>query len=248
MPATALSARPDRPKASDFIAPPAPPNATKPPAAAGLPRPFRQPPAQPSRFPHHGARGSAVETTGPVRGRQPQAAGSPRDAAVPRDAAHLRGAAVPLEATRPRNTARPRNAAARGTASQRSGPAPATADDEILFQKFFKSVGPRTYAAQVKRVRNGNHVLVLTEGKRDDRTGDVRKARVFVYGEDFVEFFRLMKSAAEFVRDNPLPEEFKRRRDRFWATRGGTRPPTAPPAAAKPAVTAAGPARSDTRA
>src|SRR3954451_2346695 len=72
------------------------------------------------------------------------------------------------------------------------------AEHEILFQKFFKSVGPRTYAAQVKKARNGNHYLVLTEGKRDDKTAEVRKTRLFVYSEDFVEFFRLIKSAAEF--------------------------------------------------
>ena len=31
----------------------------------------------------------------------------------------------------------------------------AAVEHEILFQKFFKSVGPRTYAAQVKRAKNG---------------------------------------------------------------------------------------------
>src|SRR5688572_10098662 len=76
-------------------------------------------------------------------------------------------------------------------------------EHEILFQKFFRSVGPRTYAAQVKRATNGNHYLVLTEGKRDEKTGDVRKCRVFVYSEDFVELFRLIKAAAEFIKDNP---------------------------------------------
>ena len=52
-------------------------------------------------------------------------------------------------------------------------------EGEILFQDYFKSVGPRTYAAQVKRAGNGNHFLVLTEGKRDDATGEVRKIRLF---------------------------------------------------------------------
>src|SRR5918999_991981 len=63
-------------------------------------------------------------------------------------------------------------------------------EHEILFQKYFKSLGPRTYAAQVKRASNGNHYLVLTEGKRDEPSADVRKTRLFVFGEDFVEFFR----------------------------------------------------------
>ena len=98
-------------------------------------------------------------------------------------------------------------------------PPSAQTDQEILFQKFFKSVGPRTYAAQVKRARNGNHFLVLTEGRRDEKTGDVRKARAFVYSEDFVEFFRLVKSAAEFIKENPVPPEVKRRQEQFWAKR-----------------------------
>jgi hypothetical protein len=104
-------------------------------------------------------------------------------------------------------------------------------EHEILFQKFFKSVGPRTYAAQVKRASNGNHYLVLLEGKRDDSTGEVRKTRLFIYSEDFVEFFRLLKSAGEFIKANPLPEDARRKRDAYWkdpkraaAAAGGSTP------------------------
>src|SRR5687767_15790451 len=109
-----------------------------------------------------------------------------------------------------------RGPSARGNAPPRRGDRPgggrkpAQAEHAILFQKFFRSVGPRTYAAQVKRATNGNHYLVLTEGKRDEKTGDVRKCRVFVYSEDFVEFFRLIKAAAEFIKDNPLPEDVRK--------------------------------------
>src|SRR4051812_35560996 len=46
--------------------------------------------------------------------------------------------------------------------SRKSAPA-AKPEQEILFQNYFKSVGPRTYAAQVKKAGNGNHFLVLTE-------------------------------------------------------------------------------------
>ncbi len=90
----------------------------------------------------------------------------------------------------------------------------------ILFQKFFKSVGPRTYAAQIKELANGNHLLVLTEGKRDSETQEVRKTRLFVYGEDFSALFRLLHETAAFIRANPLPEEVRRRRERIWAKKG----------------------------
>ena len=73
-------------------------------------------------------------------------------------------------------------------------------EPKILFQSYFKSVGPRTYAAQVKEAGNGNHFLVLTEGKRDDASGDVKKTRLFVFSEDFADFFKLMKQTAEFIK------------------------------------------------
>ena len=98
-----------------------------------------------------------------------------------------------------------------------------TVDHDILFQKFFKSVGPRTYAAQVKRARNGNHYLVLTDGQRDEKTGDLRKSRVFVYSEDFVEFFRLVKAAAEFIKEHPVSDEVRRRQAERWARPGPLR-------------------------
>src|SRR5689334_22548662 len=66
-----------------------------------------------------------------------------------------------------------RAVAASGANAGTKGTAAATAKQEpkILFQKFFKSVGPRTYASQIKEAGNGNHFLVLTEGKRDEETG-----------------------------------------------------------------------------
>jgi hypothetical protein len=105
-------------------------------------------------------------------------------------------------------------------ANGRTTPAPTSngkPESKILFQKFFHSVGPRTYASQVKELANGNHLLVLTEGKRDEETGEVRKTRVFVYGEDFSAFFRLLNDTATFIRANPVPQEVRDRRAKFWA-------------------------------
>jgi hypothetical protein len=165
---------------------------------------------------------SATTSSVPANSRSPQPLlprpGAASPAQRPRGPLATPGTAPPASASRqgrPRMDRPPaRNFASRNGKPARAGGA---AEHEILFQKFFKSVGPRTYAAQVKQAANGNHYLVLTEGKRDEKTGDVRKCRVFVYSEDFVEFFRLIKSAAEFVRDNPLPPEVKRKRDDYWA-------------------------------
>ena len=104
----------------------------------------------------------------------------------------------------------------------------------ILFQKFFKSVGPRTYAAQVKELANGNHLLVLTEGKRDEQTGEVRKTRLFLYGEDFTEFFKMLHETAAFLRANPVPDSVRQRREKFWSRK--TQPSSAQPSAANGAA------------
>ncbi|HET6246597.1 MAG TPA: DUF3276 family protein [Tepidisphaeraceae bacterium] len=96
-------------------------------------------------------------------------------------------------------------------------PAKPPAEHEILKQSWFKSVGPRTYAAQVKKAGNGNHFLVLTEGRRDEKTGEVRKTRLFLYSEDFKEFFKMMHETAVFIRENPVPASVAKRQEKKWA-------------------------------
>src|SRR5262252_7008015 len=91
------------------------------------------------------------------------------------------------------------------------------AEPKILFQKYFKSVGPRTYAAQLKEAGNGNHFLVFTEGKRDDKTKDLRKVSLFLFSEDFDSFFKLMRETEAFVRAHPVPKEVQEKRRKFWS-------------------------------
>jgi hypothetical protein len=122
-------------------------------------------------------------------------------------------------AGRRRPSARPNPGTSRGPSGP-GAPAGEKAEHEIIFQQYFKSVGPRTYAAQVKRANNGNHYLVLTEGKRDDATGEVRKTKLFLFGEDFVEFFKMLQATAQFIRANPVPDEVKKKRERYWAKQG----------------------------
>ena len=110
--------------------------------------------------------------------------------------------------------------ASRAPFTRRFGKNPTGPKEEpkILFQQFFKSVGPRTYAAQVKQAGNGNHFLVLTEGKRDEKTGEIRKSRLFIYSEDFVAYFRLLQDTAQFIKSNPVDPAVKAKRDKFWVT------------------------------
>ncbi|MGE5609008.1 MAG: DUF3276 family protein [Bacillota bacterium] len=94
---------------------------------------------------------------------------------------------------------------------------PGKSESVILFQKYFKSVGPRTYAAQVKRAANGNHFLVLTEGKRDPKTDELRKTQLLVFSEDFLEFFRMLHETAQFIKANPVPDAVRKKRQAYWA-------------------------------
>jgi hypothetical protein len=90
-------------------------------------------------------------------------------------------------------------------------------EPKLLFQRFFQSVGPRTYTAQIKELPNGNQALVVTEEKRDPKTDELRQSRIFIYGEDFAAFFRMLHETAGFIRANPLSPEVRRRRNEFWA-------------------------------
>jgi hypothetical protein len=111
----------------------------------------------------------------------------------------------------------------------------------IRFQRFFKSMGPRTYAAQIKEWSNGNPFLVLTEGKRDLKTGELRKSHLFINSEDFPAFFRMLHETAQYLKANPVPEEIKKRRQRYWekqakeAEQGKGSPDRAPASAQSPA-------------
>src|SRR6185503_14625385 len=87
---------------------------------------------------------------------------------------------------------------------------PPMAEQKILFQDYFKSVGTRTYAAQVKEASNGNHFIVLTEGKRDKDSDQVRKTKLLVFSEDFETFFAMVRKTAEFVKSHPVPEKVRR--------------------------------------
>lgn len=106
--------------------------------------------------------------------------------------------------------------AALSFAGQGARSAKPKAEPKIIHQTFFKSVGPRTYASQLKELANGNHMLLLTEGRRDEVSGELRKTRLCVFSEDFQAFFAMLKESAEFIKSHPLPADVRARRQRYW--------------------------------
>ena len=117
----------------------------------------------------------------------------------------------------------------------------------IRFQRFFKSMGPRTYASQIKEAGNGNPFLVLTEGKRDPKTDELRKSRLFIFGEDFPAFFRMLHETAQYLKANPVPEEIKKRRQRYWEKQAKEAEQTKGSPDRAPAPTSSRPARPSSR-
>jgi len=69
----------------------------------------------------------------------------------------------------------------------------------------------------VKEAGNENHFIVLTEGKRDNKTGELRKTKLFIFSEDFDSFFQMVRRTAAFVRDHPVSDKVRRRQEKFWA-------------------------------
>ena|SRR5215207_1611641 len=102
-------------------------------------------------------------------------------------------------------------------ASSRTSAAAAAKEPKILFQKYFKSVGSRSYAAHLKENEKGNQFLVLTESKRDASSGETKKSKVFIYSEDFAQYFRMLHETAQFIKAHPVSEEVKLKRQRYWA-------------------------------
>lgn len=108
-------------------------------------------------------------------------------------------------------------AAASRRSSGSAASAAAAKEPKVLFQKYFKSIGTRTYGAHVKENDKGNQFLVLTESKRDPSSGETKKSKVFIYSEDFAQYFRMLHETAQFIKSHPVSEEVKLKRQRYWA-------------------------------
>ncbi len=110
--------------------------------------------------------------------------------------------------------------------------APAKPEAPILFQQYFKS-GRRTYAAQVKQTKAGDHFLVLTDGRRDPETDELRKSMLFLFSQDFPAFFKMLHDTAQWIKANPVPEEVRQRQQQYKQRSGGKGVATGPAARAR---------------
>lgn len=81
-------------------------------------------------------------------------------------------------------------------------------DKEEVFSKPVKA-GKRTYFFDVKKTKNNDYFLTITESKRVFETEEkvtYEKHKIFLYQEDFEKFVTGMKEAVDFVTaENPNP-------------------------------------------
>ncbi|MCS6982023.1 MAG: PUR family DNA/RNA-binding protein [Flavobacteriales bacterium] len=80
--------------------------------------------------------------------------------------------------------------------------------EDNVFKKAVKA-GRRTYFFDVKRMRDGQLYISVTESKRtrhDDGSVTYEKHKLFLYSEDFIKFSDALKEVIEYVRaHNPTP-------------------------------------------
>lgn len=103
----------------------------------------------------------------------------------------------------------------------------------IIFQQYFKN-GNRTYASQVKISQIGKKYLVLTEGRRDPKTQELKKHTICVFEQDFKQFFAILQETVLYLRSAKDPATAAVGMIEKPAPPGGAAGPGRPPIAVKP--------------
>ena len=92
--------------------------------------------------------------------------------------------------------------------------------EEILSRNL--KAGKRTYFFDVKKTRNDDKYLVITESKKNfndtDGSFSYEKHKIFLYKEDYEKFATMLNDMIVFMKDGKIPperEEFKRDADVF---------------------------------
>ena len=68
----------------------------------------------------------------------------------------------------------------------------------------------------MKEAGNGNHFILITEGIRDKKTGELRKTKLILFSEDFESFFNMIADTTKYVRAHPVPKEIAERQAKMW--------------------------------
>ncbi len=92
--------------------------------------------------------------------------------------------------------------------------------NEPVFSKRVRAGKKRTYFVDVRKTRNGDYYLTITESKRmlpryEDERERFIKHKIFLYKEDFLKFAGALNEAIDYVKEQ-LPdydfEQFMRER------------------------------------
>ncbi len=77
-------------------------------------------------------------------------------------------------------------------------------DKEEVFSKVMRA-GKRTYFFDVRATRADDYYITITESRKqsnDDGSAFYKKHKIFLYKEDFIEFFDTLQEVIQFVADN----------------------------------------------
>lgn len=74
---------------------------------------------------------------------------------------------------------------------------------EVVRTWSFDSKGPRKYALQIKRARNGNPCLKLVEGTPQG-DGTFRKFHLTVWSEDFEALFKTLDEVRAYMQEHDI--------------------------------------------
>ncbi|MBR1625953.1 MAG: DUF3276 family protein [Bacteroidales bacterium] len=91
-----------------------------------------------------------------------------------------------------------------------------------VYSKSLKA-GKRTYFFDVKKTKNDEKYLVITESKKvfnqQDGSFDYDKHKIFLYKEDYTKFSRMLENMIEYIKTGiPLKEEVDMQRNRYEST------------------------------
>ncbi len=82
-------------------------------------------------------------------------------------------------------------------------------NQDVSFSSTLKA-GRRTYFFDVKKTKNDEMFLTITESKKttDMQTGEVKfdKHRIFLYNEDFEKFMESFNNCVDFIKSNQTAE------------------------------------------
>jgi len=90
--------------------------------------------------------------------------------------------------------------------------------EEEVFSKSLRA-GRRTYYFDVRETRAGDYYLTITESTKntnEDGTFNLKKHKIYLYKEDFMEFKEILEESTDFIYKNKGTEVISERHQKDY--------------------------------